>query len=310
MPVSWNDEVDEILGNDLAAAFAYTTPAKGVVITPMAPLGVRDRDRGTVTLSSSLGLPKKLIRIRDNPEVAVAYHAREHSRLDRGQFVLVQGLASFDPKPDRRWLESIAPEWEAFLGPKQTGIRERWLDVYYWQRVAIEIEVKRVLSWPTADCAGAPEVFGEPLPDRPPEPQSEPRNGTAARESTSRLARNINRLRHTLLGWVGADGLPEVVPVAVTGADAEAVDLAAAAAGRIPPGGRRAGLTAHAFRPRMIGQEQRVHTGWLTNEGGRIRYAPHTKAGYALPPSKALFVVGSAIATRAGIRKARAAGLA
>ena len=79
MPVAWNDEVDEILGNDLAAAFAYTTPAKGVVITPMAPLGVRDRERGTVTLSSSLGLPKKLIRIRDNPEVAVAYHAREHS---------------------------------------------------------------------------------------------------------------------------------------------------------------------------------------------------------------------------------------
>ena len=62
--------------------------------------------------------------------------------------------------------------------------------------------------------------------------------------------------------------------------------------GRIPPGGRRAGLTSHAFRPRMIGQEQRVHTGWLSNEGGRIRYAPHTQAGYALPPSKALFVVG------------------
>ena len=96
----------------------------------------------------------------------------------------------------------------------------------------------------------------------------------------------------------------------MTGADAEAVDLASAAAARIPPGGRRAGLTAHAFKPRMIGQEQRVHTGWLTNDGGRIRYAPHTKAGYALPPSKALFVVGSTIATRGGMRKARAAGLA
>ena len=300
MAVQWDDEVDEILGNDLAAAFAYTTPAKGVVITPMAPLGIRDRERGMVTLSSSLGLPKKLIRIRDNPDVAIAYHAREHSRLDRGQYVLVQGLASFDPKPDRGWLESITPEWEEFLGPKQTGLLERWLDVYYWQRVAIRIEVKRVLSWPSAGCAGEPQVFGEPLPELPPEPQSEPRKGTAARESTTRLTRHTNRLPHTLLGWVGADGLPEVIPVSVVAADEQGVDLASAAAG----------LTSHAFRPRMIGQEQRVHTGWLTRDGDRIRYAPHTKAGYALPPSKALVVVGSTFATRSGIRKARAAGLA
>ena len=37
--VSWADDVDEILASDLAAGFAYLTPAKGVVITPMAPSG-------------------------------------------------------------------------------------------------------------------------------------------------------------------------------------------------------------------------------------------------------------------------------
>ncbi len=310
MAVRWSDEVDEILGNDLAAAFAYTTPAKGVVITPMAPIGLRDRERATVTLSSSLGLPKKLIRIRDNPEVAVAYHAREHSELDRDQYVLAQGRASFDPTPDRAWLESITPEWERFLGPKQTGMLGRWLEVYYWQRVAIEIEVDRVLSWPTADCAGEPEVFGAARPPEPPPSQSPPRKGTAARESTSRLRSRAEKLSHTLLGWVGADGLPEVVPVAVAGADDEGVDLASASAALIPPGQRRAGLTSHAFKPRMVGQEQRVHTGWLEHEGGRIRYSPHTRAGYALPASKAIFVAGAAIGTRSGIRKARAAGLA
>src|SRR5687768_607060 len=56
MGVQWSDEVDEILINDLAAGLAYATPASGVVIAPMAPLGIRDRDRGTVTLTSSLGL--------------------------------------------------------------------------------------------------------------------------------------------------------------------------------------------------------------------------------------------------------------
>ncbi|MET0957499.1 MAG: hypothetical protein ABWZ18_03210 [Solirubrobacterales bacterium] len=309
MPVEWSDEVDEILGNDLAAGFAYTTPAKGVVITPMAPLAVRDRERGTVTLSSSLGLPKKLIRIRANPEVAIAYHAREHSALDREQYVLVQGRASFDPKPDREWLESITPEWERFLGPRRTGVVGGWLDVYHWQRVPIVVEVERVLSWPTAGCAGEPEVFGAPRPSSAPDSQSAPKKGTAARESTTRLRRQAGRLPHTLLGWVGADGLPEVVPVSVTAADDQAVELASAAT-IIPPGQRRAGLTAHAFKPRMIGQEQRVHTGWLERDGARIRYSPHTRAGYALPASKALFVAGAAGGTRAGMRRARAAGLA
>ncbi len=98
--------------------------------------------------------------------------------------------------------------------------------------------------------------------------------------------------------------------MSVTGADDEARRARLGGRRAIPPGHRRAGLTAHAFKPRMIGQEQRVHTGWLEHEGGRIRYSPHTRAGYALPASKALFVAGSAIATRSGMRKARAAGLA
>jgi hypothetical protein len=66
------NDIDEILGGDLAAGVAYATPAKGVVITPMAPLGLRDREAGTVTVTTSLGLWKKVGRIRRNPSVAIA----------------------------------------------------------------------------------------------------------------------------------------------------------------------------------------------------------------------------------------------
>ena len=128
--VRWSDEVDEILTGDLAAAFAYLTPAKGVVIAPMAPLGLRDREAGTVTLTTSLGLWKKLDRVRRNPGVAVAYHAREHGFSDRPGFVLVQGRASFSPTPDRAWLESITPNWDRFLVPRSrrsAGSRSRRL---------------------------------------------------------------------------------------------------------------------------------------------------------------------------------------
>ena len=60
----------------------------------------------------------------------------------------------------------------------------------------------------------------------------------------------------------------------------------------------------------MVGQEQRIHTGWLEVEGDRAVYAPHTRTGYRLPASKTLFTIGSIMATRAGIGKARERGLA
>src|SRR5215213_3238600 len=308
MPATWSDEVDEILGGDLAAGFAYLTPPKGVVITPMAPLGIRDRERGTVTLSTSLGLWKKLERIRRNPGVAVAYHAREHGLTDRPGYVLVQGRASFDPTPDREWLESITPEWDRFLGPRSTGPVGRALEVYYWQRVAIEVEVERVVAYPTTDAEGVPQVFGSDPPP-PPEPQSEPKGGAGPRQDVAKAAAYAAKLPHTLLGWCGSDDLPKVVPVRGTEATADGLRLGLPP-GSAPAGGRRAGLTSHWFQPRMIGQEQRVYTGWMTSDDpDTAHYAPHTRAGYRLPPYRPLMLAGCAALGR-GLRKARAAGVA
>jgi len=304
--VTWSDEVDEILASDLAAALVYLTPAKGVLISPMAPLGIRDRERGTITLSSSLGLWKKLERIRRDPAVAVAYHARDHGLSDRPGFVLVQGRASFG-KPDREWLESISPEWDRFLPPRKGGLVGRALDVYYWQRVRITVEVERVVAYAADAATGEPAVTGSARPG-PPGPQPEPRNGTGPRTDTAKVASDIARLPHTLLGWQGSDGLPEAVPVSGATSVEGGLRLEVPA-GSVPPGGRRAGLTAHRFWPRMVGQEQRVHTGWLTSDGDAVTYAPHTRTGYRMPPSSLAYHIGCAtLATR--IRGARAAGLA
>ncbi len=306
--MTWSDEVDEILASDLAAGFAYLTPAKGVVISPMAPLGLRDRAAGTVTVTTSLAMWKKLDRIRRNDGVAVVYHAREHGLTQRPGFVVVQGRASFSTTADRGWLESITPEWERFLGPRATGLAGRMLEVYYWQRVPITIRVERVIAYPDNAATGEPQVVGAPRP-QPAPPQQPPRNGTAPRVPVDKVAAHVTRLPHTLLGWCGSDDMPEVVPVTAAAADGSGLTLTVPG-GSVPDGGRRAGLTSHAFQPRMIGQEQRVHTGWLEGDGAHhATYAPHTKAGYRLPRSKLVFVLGSAsIAFR--MKKARAAGLA
>lgn len=307
MTVNWSDEVDEILAGDLAAGLAYLTPAKGVVITPMAPLGLRDREAGTVTLTTSLALWRKLDRIRRNPGVAVAYHAREHGLTERPGFILVQGRASFSTTPDRTWLESITPEWNRFLEPRSSGPIGRLLDVYYWQRVAIRIAVERIVAYPDDAASEQPEGFGSP-PAPPPAPQAAPRGGTAPRVDPAPVVAHARRLPHTVLGWCGSDELPWVIPASVVEAGPAGVGLRVPP-GSVPPGERRAGLTSHWFRPRMIGQEQRIHTGWMSREdGSRVLYSPHTKAGYRLPPSKALYTLACAtLATR--MRAARKAGL-
>lgn len=306
-PAAWTDEIDEILAGDLAAGLAYLTPARGVVITPMAPLGLRDREAGTVTVTTSLAMWKKLDRIRRRSGVALVYHAREHGFSDRPGFVVVQGRATFERDPDRQWLESITPQWERFLGPRARGPVGRMLDVYYWQRVAVRIAVERVVAWSDDRLTGRPASHGAPH-SAPAPPQREPGGGTGSRVAPERLATDVMRLPHALLGWCGADEMPEVVPVhsaRVTG-DRVALEVPA---GAVPAGGRRAGVTAHEFHPRMIGQEQRVYTGWLEADRDRATYAPHTRAGYRLPRSKTAFLLGSAsLVTR--MRASRRAGIA
>jgi len=236
--VDWSDEVDEILGGELAAGLAYLTPAKGVMISPMAPLGLRDRDAGTITLSSSLALWKKLERIRRNPGVAVAYHARDHALSQRSGFVLVQGRASFDTTPDRAWLESITPQWNTFLGERSTGLIGRTQHVYYWERIAIEIEVERVTYYRNTMATGEPEVFGAPSAP-PPAPQKPPAKGPGPRVDLGKVASSIATKKHTLLGWCGSDEMPEVVPVSGAEETSQGLRLLVLA-GRVPPGGRRA----------------------------------------------------------------------
>lgn len=305
----WPDAVDDVLAGDLTVALATVTPARGVVVTPMANIGLRDRERGTVTVTTSLGLWRKLARIERDPSVALAFHTRAHSASDRREYVLVQGRASFSWTPDRAWLESIGGNWERALGARSAGpLWDRWLRVYHWERVGIEIAAERILVWPDAGCAGEPKTLGAALPADP-EPQRAPARGTGPRVDALRAAAQLRRLPHVLAGWVGGDGLPVVAPVALGPASEAGIELRVPD-GLLPPGGRRAGLCAHWFTPQVIGEHQRLHTGWLTAEpSGSALYAPHTEHGYRLPGSKLAYRLGVGLVTRRGHRAARRAGV-
>src|SRR3954463_8767683 len=98
-PVQWPDAIDEVIGGDLTAALGYVTPAGGAVATAVAPIGLRDRDEGTGSFTTSLGFGEKLKRIEGAPRISLAYHAREHGHSSSGRYVLVQGDAAVVKEP-------------------------------------------------------------------------------------------------------------------------------------------------------------------------------------------------------------------
>lgn len=300
MAVTWPDAEDEIIGGDLTALLAYLTPAGGVVLTPVAPLGLRDREAGTVTFTTSLGFGRKLARIDQQPRVALAYHAREHGFASGPGLVLVQGEATYDAAPDRATLEALRPDSERFMGPAKTGPSwDRWLSAYYTDRVLVTVNVHRLLSWPDGDAAAAPVVHGASPPAEDPPDQTPPGKGSGPRVDTARAARRLRALPHTLLGYRAADGFPVIVPVHVGTASSAGIALD----GPLPPGGRRAGLTGHRFEPQLIGLEVRQHTGWLQDG----IYAPHTASGFRAPANKTLLLLANGFMARRGLRRARAA---
>ena len=308
----WTDLEDQVLGGDLTAALAYVTPAQGVVLAAVAPIGLRDREAGTVTFTTSLGFGRKLDRMRKNPNVALAYHAREHGyATGLSGYVLVQGEASFDTDPSTELLEQVVrPASTRFLGePKSGPFWDRWLREYYADRVLVTVTVRRLISFDELTASGTPNITGLPLGEAP-APQSPPAKGTAPRVDVARTAKRAANLPHVLLGFVGPDGLPIVLPVGVSGSGPEGLRLAVPPA-LLPGGGRRAGLLAHRYEPQLIGLESRQNTGWLTvADDGGVVYAPHTESGFRAPANKTVLLLANGLMAKRGLAKARKAGTA
>jgi hypothetical protein len=276
----------------------YVTPARGVVLTPVTNFALHNREAGTVSINTSVGAWRKLARIRANPHIALAFHTRAHAGHERPEYILVQGRASLGP-PVEDYPSTVLEQWERIepwgsLGP----LTKRWLRIY-GRRVEVKVFVERVVVWPDLACAGLPEVYGRALGETSPPSQAPPARGTGPRVAHRRAAWEARHLPDALLGWVGADERPMIVPVGIGPAVREGIELLVPPA-LLPPGARRAGLTAHWFSRGVTGQRQIVHTGWL--EGST--YAPHTRASYFMPPLRPVYrlVVGGA--TRRRYRRA------
>jgi hypothetical protein len=288
MPNAWPDEVEAILASDQVVMLASITPADGVVLSPVTNFAVRDREAGTVTVNSSIAASRKLERIARQPQVALAFHTRVHSLTARPEYVLVQGHAAIsEPIPDHP--TTIRHSWERFAG-RLEGPGWRWWMGPYFTRVDITVTAHRISVWPDLTCRGAVTIHGVPPASESPPSQHHPAKGTDPRLDVERATRRAARLPHALVGWVDADGYPLVVPVEVGAARAGSMSVHTTAP-LLPGGERRAGMTAHAFTRHVVGQHQRIHTGWLRTSPDRTgaTYAPHTAFGYRMPASRLIY---------------------
>jgi hypothetical protein len=311
MSVTWSDEIEAVFSTDLTVALGYRTPAGGVVVQAVAPVGLQDRERGTLTFTTSLGFSKKLERIASDPRVAMAFHAREHGRGSTTEYVLAQGVARVNETPSDADRARVRDNAALYLGPAKEGVFwNRWLREYYVSRVPVVVSVARILSWPTLEATGSPRlVAGDALPDGDAAAQRAPKLGTAARIDVARAVQRLRATRHLLLGFAGTDSFPVVVPVQIDGHDAAGFTLTSAAP--LPRGGRRAGVLGHSYGPQLVGLETRQYTGWLeVGDDGNARYAPHTETGYKAPANKTLMMLLNGALAKRGVRAARRAACA
>lgn len=305
MIAPWSERVEEILDGDHAVALAYATPAHGVVLAPVSNFGLHERARGVVTVNTSVGAWKKLERIRGNPQVALAFHTRAHATHRRPEYVLVQGRAELQ-SPLANYPRSVLEHWERLEPWRDLGpLWLRWLRIYAL-RVELRIAIERIIIWPDLTCRGTPDVEGVPLPVAVPVSQARPGKGTAPRINHARAARRAKRLPDVLLGWIGSDGFPFVVATSFGAVDDRGIQLELSQ-GIAPPGGRRAGLTAHWFSHGVVGQCQMIFTGWMEGElaGAAVTYSPHTLAAYRMPSSRFIYRLVVGLLTRVRYREAR-----
>ena len=249
-------------------------------------------------------------RIARNPRVALGYHAREHGFARGPGFVLVQGDAQPATEPDRSYLEeTVRPQATRFMGPPKEGklFWDRWLREYYQDRIPVAVNVERMTVWADDRCNDLRDTIGSP-PGGEPHAQDEPAKGAGPRVDSERAAARLRSLDHLLLAYVGADGYPEVVPVQIEGAGPEGIRLTSERL--LPPGGRRAGMLAHSYRPKLIGLAARQHTGWLTVDSEGAVYAPHTESGFRAPANKTALLLANGLLAKRGLRKARRAAAA
>jgi hypothetical protein len=119
---------------------------------------------GRIVCAVSIAFPVKAINARRNPHVSLLYSDPTGSRLDNPPAVLVQGDAAvaevLDYGPDIiglfKTVSQRQPDSRRFTNNRIIRNLFVW---YLFQRISLKVTPRRILVWPKADFARAPDVI-------------------------------------------------------------------------------------------------------------------------------------------------------
>ncbi len=148
--------VQEIFSNYLICEFSTISRDKPVTL-PLLPFYIPDS--GTFVVTSSILFSKKIENMRKNPRVSMLFSNPEGSNVGK-HTVLVQGIADCDDSDlDHGW-ERYLPYWRKKEPPIDGFLAEREKFGWFWKRIVVRVEPKRILAWKNGDISRPPEVFG------------------------------------------------------------------------------------------------------------------------------------------------------
>jgi hypothetical protein len=241
-------------------------------------------ERGSLAVTTALGMPAKAERARRDPRVALLFSDATGAGIERPSMVLVQGTAVVDDQD----LDANRQRYRHDTAAKPTGPPEAppgSSHDWYFTRIYICVRPERIYVWRDGDCGAVPDVYGE-APDEP--VAAAPLHGGQPTPNR-RIAEIGSRYESAVLSLVGPDGFPFAVRVPMT-ADRRGRSIAI----DVQPGGieLRPGpvcVTAHDHDEKLRWTRNfQVRGDLLPDPSHGWRVEPYrTVGGFELPPGGA-----------------------
>ena len=150
---SW---VRQVFDSYLVCEFTTISGARPVTL-PVLPFYASES--GKLIVTSSILFSRKIENIRKNPRVSLLFSNPEGASAGK-HVVLVQGMAHpEDADLDHGW-ERYLPYWRKKEPIIDTLLADREKFGWFWKRIVIQVEPKKILAWKNGDMSHPPEVFG------------------------------------------------------------------------------------------------------------------------------------------------------
>ena len=135
----------------------FTTIKNGKPVTlPLLPFYLADT--GKLVVTSSILFSKKVEHVKENSKVSMLFSNPEGTKNGK-HVVLVQGNAVADDKDlDHGW-EKYLTYWRKKEPYIDAYLAEREKFGWFWKRVPIVVEPKKITAWKNGDTTRPPEVF-------------------------------------------------------------------------------------------------------------------------------------------------------